>query len=58
MNSALLNSQTRIVRDHGGRIQLESNVGQGTFRVWLPLSERAPRLLDSPESETAVPPEQ
>lgn len=36
----------RIVRDHGGRIQLESNVGQGTtFRIWLPLEERAPRLL-------------
>ena len=36
----------RIVRDHGGRIQLESNVGQGTiFRIWLPLQERAPRLL-------------
>ena len=36
----------RIVRDHGGRIQLESNVGQGTtFRIWLPLTERAPRLL-------------
>jgi len=39
----------RIVRDHGGRIQLESNVGQGTiFRIWLPLTERAPRLLSSP----------
>jgi len=39
----------RIVRDHGGRIQLESNVGQGTtFRIWLPLEERAPRLLNSP----------
>ena len=36
----------RIVRDHGGRIQLESNVGQGTtFRIWLPLAERGPRLL-------------
>ena len=36
----------RIVRDHGGRIQLESNVGQGTtFRIWLPLAEKAPRLL-------------
>ena len=45
----------RIVRDHGGRIQLESNVGQGTtFRVWLPLSERAPRLLGSPESNTVT----
>ena len=41
----------RIVRDHGGRIQLESNVGQGTtFRIWLPLTERAPRLLNSPET--------
>jgi len=39
----------RIVRDHGGRIQLESNVGQGTtFRIWLPFHERAPRLLGSP----------
>ena len=36
----------RIVRDHGGRIQIESNVGQGTtFRVWFPIEERAPRLL-------------
>jgi two-component system, sporulation sensor kinase E len=35
----------RIVRDHGGRIQLESNVGQGTtFRIWLPL-QKSPRLL-------------
>ena len=36
----------RIVRDHGGRIQLESNVGQGTtFRIWLPMAEKTPRLL-------------
>jgi two-component system, sporulation sensor kinase E len=36
----------RIVRDHGGRIQLESNVGQGTtFRIWLPLRERTRPLL-------------
>jgi two-component system, sporulation sensor kinase E len=36
----------RIVRDHGGRIQLESNVGQGTtFRIWLPMAEKSPRLL-------------
>ena len=36
----------RIVRDHGGRIQLESNVGQGTtFRIWLPLAAKGPRLL-------------
>lgn len=36
----------RIVRDHGGRIELDSRVGRGTvFRVWLPLHERRPRLL-------------
>jgi PAS domain S-box-containing protein len=36
----------RIVREHGGRIELESRVGQGTmFRICLPLHERAPRLL-------------
>lgn len=36
----------RIVREHGGRIEVESNVGAGTtFRVWLPLHERQPRLL-------------
>jgi PAS domain S-box-containing protein len=36
----------RIVRAHNGRIELESNVGRGTtFRVWLPLHERKPRLL-------------
>ncbi|MDR3458902.1 MAG: ATP-binding protein [Verrucomicrobiae bacterium] len=36
----------RIVRAHNGRVELESNVGHGTtFRVWLPLHERKPRLL-------------
>jgi PAS domain S-box-containing protein len=39
----------RIVRAHGGRIELESQVGRGsTFRVWLPLQERKPRLLEAP----------
>ena len=36
----------RIVRDHGGGIELESRVGEGsTFRIRLPLHERGPRLL-------------
>jgi len=36
----------RIVREHGGRIEVESNLGAGTlFRIWLPLHERQPRLL-------------
>lgn len=40
----------RIVRDHGGRIELESRVNEGTtFRVWLPLHERHPRLLGQGE---------
>lgn len=39
----------RIVRAHNGRIELESHVGQGTtFRLWLPLHERKPRLLEAP----------
>ncbi len=39
----------RIVRAHGGRIDLESRVGQGTtFRIWLPLHEKKPRLLEAP----------
>src|SRR5882724_8571138 len=38
----------RIVRAHNGRIELESRVGNGTtFRVWLPLHERKPRLLEN-----------
>jgi two-component system, sporulation sensor kinase E len=40
----------RIVRAHGGKIDLESHVGRGTtFRVWLPLHERRPRLLEAPQ---------
>jgi PAS domain S-box-containing protein len=39
----------RIVRAHNGRIDLESHVGRGTtFRIWLPLHERKPRLLEAP----------
>jgi PAS domain S-box-containing protein len=38
----------RIVRAHGGKIDLESRVGQGTlFRIRLPLPDRAPRLLEA-----------
>jgi two-component system, sporulation sensor kinase E len=36
----------RIIRDHAGKIDVESKPGKGTtFRVWLPLHERRPRLL-------------
>lgn len=39
----------RIVRAHNGRIEVESQVGRGaTFRIWLPLHERKPRLLGAP----------
>jgi len=42
----------RIVRAHGGKIDLESRVGQGTtFRVWLPSHERKPRLLENKMKE-------
>jgi PAS domain S-box-containing protein len=36
----------RIVRAHGGKIEIESRVGQGTnFRIWLPFHERKPKYL-------------
>ena len=43
----------RIVRQHGGRIEMESRVGQGTtFRIRLPLQERRPRLLEATKNQT------
>jgi len=42
----------RIVRQHGGHIQLESRVGQGTsFRIRLPMHERQPKLLSATKNE-------
>jgi signal transduction histidine kinase len=36
----------RILRAHGGRIELDSRVDVGTsFKVWIPLVEPKPRLL-------------
>ena len=38
----------RIIRAHNGRIELDSHVGRGTtFRIWLPLHEKKPRLLSA-----------
>jgi signal transduction histidine kinase len=44
----------RIVRAHGGHIELESLVGQGTtFRIWLPLRDRRRRLLGGVNAEAS-----
>ena len=46
----------RIVREHGGRLDVESQPGKGTvFRIWLPLRERSPRLLEAGTSLPAHP---
>lgn len=53
----------RIVRDHGGRLELQSYVNEGTtFRIWLPSQEKRPRLLEAglagwPENNPAAPAE-
>lgn len=42
----------RIVRQHGGHIEVDSDVGQGTtFRISLPMRERQPRLLTGSKTE-------
>jgi two-component system, sporulation sensor kinase E len=41
----------RIVRAHGGKIEVESRVGRGTnFRIWLPLPRRL-KLLQEPTAK-------
>lgn len=41
----------RIMRDHGGRIELESRVGKGTvFKLCLPAPGQLPALLPSPDA--------
>lgn len=46
----------RIIRDHGGNIEVESRAGQGTtFRIWLPLAERHSRLLEAGTISSAGP---
>jgi signal transduction histidine kinase len=43
----------RIVREHGGRIELESHTGQGTtFRLWFPLTEHQPLRIVAAKTES------
>jgi two-component system, sporulation sensor kinase E len=45
----------RIVREHGGTIEIESDKGRGTtFRIKLPIHEKRTRLLEAPREETAT----
>jgi len=44
----------RIIREHGGHIDIDSHVGRGTtVRLWLPLQEKRPRLLQPAASAPA-----
>ena len=45
----------RIIRDHGGEIDIESRLGQGTrFTLFLPLVEKKIRLLEA-GSDSSIP---
>ncbi len=49
----------RIIREHGGRIELDSRLNQGTtFRIWLPIHEPKPRLLPAGSEALATTEEQ
>lgn len=46
----------RIVREHGGTIEVESDKDRGTtFRIKLPIHEKRMRLLEAPRDEHATP---
>lgn len=45
----------RIIREHGGRIEIESRVGHGTmFKLWFPLLDRPPVLLEAAAKPKAI----
>jgi PAS domain S-box-containing protein len=45
----------RIVREHGGTIEVESDQDRGTtFRIKLPIHEKRMRLLEAPRDEHAI----
>lgn len=45
----------RIVREHGGTIEVESDKDRGTtFRIKLPIHEKRTRLLEAPRDEPAT----